>query len=334
MRLYLPLLMLLSFASTNIAVAHDPRPLHIKISHQDPTTVNLVTKLPNSVSVDRLPLVTLAPPCVVQYQSELRPIANAYIIEARYGCDDFWPRIDISYPRGNPSLSTLVHYQNGAVDRRLLLAPDALSWQATAEHPAVFDQDQPAEDLNFLTLGIEHIIFGFDHLAFVLGLIVIAGTTRRIFWAITSFTLGHSLSLISATLGFVSIPIPFVEIMIAASILLLAHELTIGQKNTLNWRYPAGLSLAFGLIHGLGFAAVLTDLEIASDGLVWSLITFNIGVEIGQLAFIMFILGLVWFIIQLPRHPNEHQRAILISALIGTSAAYWLTERLFMLAFS
>jgi hypothetical protein len=178
----------------------------------------------------------------------------------------------------------------------------------------------------YLRLGIEHIAFGWDHLLFVLCLTAIAGSFARIALAVTGFTLGHSLTLSLAALGVVSVRVQPVEALIAGSIVLLAYELARPAARSLTHRAPAVISIAFGLIHGLGFASALREIGLPQTQLVPALIAFNLGVEVGQLAIVAAAIGIsaavvAWWPVR---------RALINQCLAygaGTVACYWTIER-------
>ena len=140
----------------------------------------------------------------------------------------------------------------------------------------------------YLTHGIEHILFGFDHLLFVLGLILIVRSTRMLLLTVTGFTVAHSITLSLATLGVLHMPAPPVEACIALSILLLASEILRRQRGepSLTASWPWAVAFSFGLLHGLGFASALIDIGLPQSDVPLALFTFNVGVEVGQLAFI------------------------------------------------
>lgn len=148
----------------------------------------------------------------------------------------------------------------------------------------------------YLAFGIEHIWQGIDHLLFVACLIFIAGTWRRILITITGFTLAHSVTLTLATLEFVRLAVPPIEAMIALSIVFLAREIAHQRRDTLTWRYPIVVSATFGLLHGFGFASALSDIGLPQTEIPAALLAFNVGVEIGQIAFVTTVLAVVWFI--------------------------------------
>ena len=175
-------------------------------------------------------------------------------------------------------------------------------------------------------LGIEHIWIGFDHLLFVLCLIWIAGTWRRVLVTITGFTIAHSVTLVLASLDVVRLPVPPIEAVIALSVLFLATELARGRESgSLTWRYPVAVSSTFGLLHGLGFAAVLGEIGLPQLEVVTGLVFFNVGVEVGQVAFAAVVMALL----ALSRGKARfHANGRLATAyLVGITAAYWLIQR-------
>jgi hydrogenase/urease accessory protein HupE len=179
--------------------------------------------------------------------------------------------------------------------------------------------------------GIEHILFGFDHLLFVLALILIVRSGRILLWTITSFTVAHSITLSLATLGVVHVPGPPVEATIALSILLLACEivrLRRGQES-MTARWPWIVAFSFGLLHGFGFASALTEIGLPQSDIPLALLSFNIGVELGQLMFIGVVLGALACISRIGI-PSRIAHGSLPAATwaIGSVAAFWFIERL------
>ena len=183
----------------------------------------------------------------------------------------------------------------------------------------------------YLAHGIEHILFGVDHLLFVLGLILIVRSTRMLLLTVTGFTVAHSLTLSLAVLGVLHVPRPPVEACIALSILLLASEILRLQRGerSLTASWPWAIAFSFGLLHGLGFASALIDIGLPQGDVPLALFTFNIGVEVGQLAFIAAVLGLAQLATQF-RMPDivEFRVRTVTDYAIGTVAAFWFIERL------
>lgn len=183
----------------------------------------------------------------------------------------------------------------------------------------------------FLKHGIEHILFGYDHLLFVFALILIVRSRRVLLMTITSFTVAHSITLALATLGAVHVPRPPVEAAIALSILLLACEilrLEHGQVS-LTARWPWAVAFSFGLLHGFGFAGALTDIGLPRGDVPLALFSFNVGVELGQLAFI----GAVFSVLTLAKRIRltsvvGHRALPAATYVIGILAAFWFFQRL------
>ena len=180
----------------------------------------------------------------------------------------------------------------------------------------------------FVLEGIEHILFGFDHLLFVLALMLIVRSTRTLLLTITAFTVAHSVTLTFATLGWVTLPSGPVESMIAFSIALVAAEIVAMQrgKTSLTISAPWIVAFAFGLLHGFGFASALKNLGLPQGDIPLALFCFNVGVEIGQLMFVAVMLALAALVRKLFEVPR---RALEFLAYgIGIVAAFWTLERL------
>jgi hydrogenase/urease accessory protein HupE len=183
----------------------------------------------------------------------------------------------------------------------------------------------------YLSHGIEHILFGFDHLLFVLRLILIVRNTRMLLLTVTGFTVAHSITLSLATLGVVHVPGPPVAASIALSILLLASEILRRQRGepSLTATWPWAIALLFGLLHGLGFASALIDIGLPKGDVPLALLAFNIGVEVGQLAFIAAVLGLMQLAKQFRIPDIVECRLRTVTAYgVGVVAAFWFVERL------
>jgi len=189
----------------------------------------------------------------------------------------------------------------------------------------------------YLRLGIEHILFGFDHLLFVLVLVILIGDWRRVALTVTAFTIAHSITLAAATLGLVTVPRPPVEAAIALSIVLVAVEVVNARrgKPSLAARWLWLVAFCFGLLHGFGFAGALAEVGLPHHAIPVALLFFNLGVEIGQLVFVAAILtaaGLFRRAIALRLEPALVQRTVsrldvTAAYAIGAVAAYWLMER-------
>ena len=183
----------------------------------------------------------------------------------------------------------------------------------------------------YLTLGIEHILLGIDHLLFVLALILIAPNTRQLILAITAFTVAHSITLAAATLGFVNVPPPPIEAAIALSIAFVAAEIirTREGRAGIAARAPWVVAFAFGLLHGFGFAGALSEVGLPAGNIPVALLFFNVGVEIGQLLFVVLVLGLA-ALFQLARRPLPRWAILAPPYLIGSLAMFWVIQRVSM----
>jgi hydrogenase/urease accessory protein HupE len=183
----------------------------------------------------------------------------------------------------------------------------------------------------YVAHGIEHILFGFDHLLFVLALILIVRSRRVLFLTITAFTVAHSVTLALATLGVMHVPGPPVEAAIALSILLLATEIVHLERGEigLTARWPWVVAFTFGLLHGFGFASALSDIGLPQGDVPLALLAFNVGVECGQLAFVAVVSSLT-ALLRRVRLGVRVERYALGAApyAIGVLAAFWFFERL------
>lgn len=175
----------------------------------------------------------------------------------------------------------------------------------------------------YLVLGIEHILGGFDHLLFVLSLLFLVSFNRRLLLTITAFTLAHSLTLALSALGWLTLRSPPVEATIALSIMLVAGE-ALHKEQTWSRRWPALVAFLFGLVHGLGFAGALADIGLPQNHLFVALLTFNVGVELGQL--LVVALAYVAYRAFAARPKFQLARKPALYA-IGGIAAYWSIGR-------
>ena len=172
----------------------------------------------------------------------------------------------------------------------------------------------------YTLLGVEHILSGIDHLLFVIGLLFLVGFKRRqLLWTITAFTAAHSLTLAASAMGWLTLRSPPVEATIALSIVLVASE-ALHQRATLARRWPAVVAFLFGLVHGLGFAGALKEIGLPDNHLLVALLTFNVGVEIGQLMTV----AAAWALWRLTaRWPALAKLRTGLLYAIGAAAAYW-----------
>jgi hypothetical protein len=180
---------------------------------------------------------------------------------------------------------------------------------------------------DYLVLGMEHIFTGYDHLAFLLGLLLVAmarglrGGTRYILGVVTAFTVAHSVTLIAAGLGWVRLPSRFVESAIALSIAYVALENLLVDEPKHRWL----LTFCFGLVHGFGFASVLAAIGLPPSGVVPSLVSFNVGVELGQLTVVCAVAPILLWLV--PRYHQSARVRQLGSIALLVMSSYWFAER-------
>ena len=184
----------------------------------------------------------------------------------------------------------------------------------------------------YLRLGVEHIVMGVDHLLFVLGLLLIVPDRWMLLKTITAFTVAHSLTLAVATLGYASAPLLPLNAAIALSILFLGPEIVrVGRGDTsLTLRHPWVVAFAFGLLHGFGFASGLTTMGLPRAEIPVALLLFNLGVEAGQMLFVLLIVLLARaFRILEMRWPRWVEAVPAYT--VGTLGAYWTLQRTVLL---
>ena len=220
----------------------------------------------------------------------------------------------------DPQHQTFVNiYEGDALRQQWIFAGDT----AAKTHFAGTTAGVLATLATFIPSGVEHILIGPDHIAFVIGLLLLGGTLRRIALVVTGFTLGHSITLSLAALDILALPPSIVEPAIALSIVVIGLDnLLRGEGRDIRpW-----LAVVFGLVHGFGFASVLREFGLPQANLAWSLLGFNLGVEIGQLLIVLpLAAALLWL---RRRHPRLAGRIAVAGSLAVTLAgAYWFFER-------
>jgi hydrogenase/urease accessory protein HupE len=185
----------------------------------------------------------------------------------------------------------------------------------------------------YTIIGIEHIVLGFDHLLFVLALVLLLKGGWLVAKTVTAFTIAHSITLIGSTLGYLSLPSQPVEAIIALSIVFLAVEIVKAQRDhhihgpRLSERFPWIVAFLFGLLHGFGFAGALAEIGLPQDDVPMALLTFNLGVEIGQLIIVAIAFGLLWLIRRFQQSWLQPVKTA-TSYAIGIVATYWFIERM------
>ena len=312
--------------SATSALAHDSRPAYLELVATDAAVFELTWKRP--LFGGRPPAMEMTLPAVCR--DVVPPVASNLgdaLLERRLidcGAGGLaGQRID--FPGLDQTLSDVlvrIEQADGSIFTQLVKA--SRPSVEVAEPPSAW-----AVAWQYLELGVAHILLGFDHLLFVLALLLIVRGWRRLLATVTAFTVAHSITLAAATLGFVRVAGPPVEATIALSIVFLASELikvSRGQPS-LTARAPWLVAFAFGLLHGFGFAGALANVGLPRAEIPLALLTFNVGVELGQIIFVFAALAAVWLLGRIRKDwPTWAAQAPAYG--IGTLAAFWLVERL------
>ena len=234
-----------------------------------------------------------------------------------------------------PDMTGAVIAVDGFEDSNINVVVRVVRADGTAHH-AILDAGTPQltitspEDesytfFEYLMLGVEHLLTGWDHLTFVIGLLILFGWHRRLLAAVTAFTVGHSLTLALSVLGFLSVPQAIVEALIAMTIVVLALEIQ-SERHGPVWKHPWTLPGSLGLLHGLGFASVLFDAGLPSDEIPLALLGFNLGLELGQLG----VIAVAWAVYAAVRSAipaGWRGNRAFPAYVIGSLAAFWVIER-------
>ncbi len=308
--------------------ADDLRPLYIEVEQVANDQYGVRIKKPPKVSESNRPSLVfpdhcqqLAPTDSVRLRAGV-PVAAADTWQCRQSIGG--QSLVLQYPLfivPNPSIVKVIFLSGESYT--IALASGDTQWQMPRE------EDISSVAKQYTWLGMEHIWIGYDHLLFLLCLIWIAGTWKRILVTITGFTLAHSVTLVLSALELIKLPVPPIEAVIALSVVFLATEVAKGRHNSLTWRRPVTVSSSFGLLHGLGFAAALSEIGLPQTEVVSGLLFFNVGVEIGQAAFAIVVIALITVAQKMTGTKIDFkqwsQRGVGYG--VGCIAAYWLIQR-------
>ena len=311
-----------------IQAAHGHRfaPSLLKVNEIGPQQYNMVWKTP-AQGVSNVPLEPVWPQACEAISASPPQLEGTGIVTSwQLQCSGLGEEGLVGETLG---VSGLGASQASAMVMMSLLDGRQYQQVLNAERPEfVVPAESTAGDVagNYTRLGMEHIWTGFDHLMFVFGLLLLVGGGRRLFWTITAFTVGHSITLSLVTLGYLDYPVGLVEFAIALSIFALAVELTRIKKHDALWRNPWWLAGGFGILHGMGFAGALAETGLPQDNVPLALLFFNIGIEVGQLAFIL-VVWTVWFVIRKPLAPWQDKLFPIPVYILGSLSAMWCIER-------
>ena len=326
----LPVLFFHLLLYCNPAWAHELRPGFIQLEETAAGQYAAQWRYPTSIPAAALPGLKFPAACTPVTAARMERYDDAYIGNQDYRCNPglAGQALRLVYPVMNPSITSLVRLStlDGGVLNHVM-KPGDTTWQVPAQ-PAF---REVAGD--YLVLGMEHILRGWDHLLFVACLILIARTPRRTLLTITGFTLAHSITLALSTLDLVALPVVPVEACIALSIMILAHEIIVHEHGSWTWDHPVLVSSSFGLLHGFGFAAVLRGIGLPQGDLPAALLFFNLGVEVGQILFVLAFAAVLVLTVRLQhtagllhRYRGRLQKCFVY--LAGTVAAFWFIQRL------
>ncbi len=314
------------------AGAHESRPLYVEIVERAPKTFVVTWKIPPSALAVTSPRLVMPKSCT----ASAPPAGTRLIKRQLFQCqsDLSGENIQVVFPGYNPSISTLFRFErlSGEKHTAIQSPKEQPVWQVPDKEVTISVAQQ------YLALGIEHILKGYDHLLFVACLLFIAGSWRRVLVVITGFTVAHSITLALSALNLVRISIPPVEATIALSIVFLATEIARDRRETLTWRYPIAVAGSFGLLHGFGFASVLSEVGLPQTEVPTALLFFNVGVEVGQILFVGALLGAAAVLSLLgvveTSTAGQHnglgigRYAKPMAYVVGSLAAYWTIERI------
>jgi len=305
----------------------------VQIIESAPLTFSISWKVPASVPGAGLPYPTLPVDCVAERQPVWQQAGAEYLGQQVFRCNEGLSGrvVGIRFPIANPSLSTLYKIRLGNGEEYLrILKPSETEWTVPDA------ENRFAVATQYTALGIEHIWIGMDHLLFVACLLFISGTVRRLLITITGFTVAHSITLALSALDLVRIATPPVEAAIALSVIFMAWEIAKGDDSSLAYKFPVVVSSSFGLLHGFGFAAVLRDIGLPQIELPTALLFFNIGVEIGQILFVLTLIAgffalrpVLVRVLRSAKDNDVHWSTLTTPAsyIIGSLASYWMIDR-------
>ena len=311
--------------SCSISQAHEVRPAYLELKQTDTEVFDVLWKVPAMENGLRLGLyVRFSDNCEIVSEPTAMLVDDAYVERSRIRGPDALVGSTIHIDGLKTTLTdVLVRIERADGTTQVArLMPESPSLVVEAS-PSVWQVAW-----TYMVLGVEHILLGVDHLLFVLALVLLVKGWRRLVGTITSFTVAHSITLALATLGYVHVLGPPVEACIALSIVFVAAEIIRSQQGSpgLTERAPWLIAFTFGLLHGLGFAGALSEVGLPQQAIPLALLFFNVGVELGQLAFVFIVLITISIAARSSwRTPEWTWRVVPYT--IGGIAAFWLVQR-------
>ena len=326
---YVVAALLVLLAGVPAAQAHESRPAYLEIRETAPGQYALLFRTP-VLAGRRLPLLLGLPAGVKDLKAPVTQELTDSLVERRW--IDAGPnglageRVEI---KGLQFTITDALVRVELLDGRTVqtIARPSQPWVEIAATQAWWEVMG-----TYAVEGLRHILFGADHLLFVLGLLLIVGNRWMLVKTITAFTVAHSITLAIATLGYAQVPALPLNAVIALSILFLGPEIVRVRRGQTSFtiRHPWVVAFAFGLLHGFGFATALTSAGLPRQDLPLALLSFNVGVELGQLAFVALVLAIERsFRVLEVRWPRWVEA--LPGYLVGTLGAFWTIQRVALL---
>lgn len=313
----LALALLLFFVSAS-TYAHEVRPAFLRVSETAPGEFNVVWKQP-VISGQRLRITPTFPEACARTEPRLDRVTDTVTERFTVTC---------SLREGVLSLPGLENTLTDAFVEISYLDESARSALLKPENPTLTLSGPAASPAGeYLRIGVDHIIFGWDHLLFVIGLTLLVGG-RKVWGVATAFTIAHSITLAATALGGVTLPSRPVEILIAGSIVLLGVEVLRKRKGiaSLSANRPYLIAFVVGLIHGFGFAGALADIGLPKGTELLALLLFNVGVELGQFAVIGLALAALWGVTKLGQHYRKTLETAAVYS-VSTIAMFWVIQR-------
>lgn len=318
----------LALACAPAALAHEARPGFLELRETGPETYALLWKKPSGGEVE-IQIAPVVPEGCRLATSDRQPLSpGAVIVRGTLTCAGglAGKTIEIAgLPATITDVLVRLHHADGRLESHLLrpATPSVTLGGVTTAGE---------RSLGYVQMGVQHILLGVDHLLFVLGLLLVVSDRWMLVKTITSFTLAHSLTLAIATLGYANAPLPPLNAAIALSILFLGPEVARRWRGQTSFtiRHPWVVAFAFGLLHGFGFASGLSAMGLPQAEIPLALLLFNVGVEIGQVAFVLLVVLLERsFHLLEVRWPRLLER--LPGYAVGTLGAFWAIQRTLVL---
>ncbi|MEI1252201.1 HupE/UreJ family protein [Rhizobium aouanii] len=308
----------------SIASAHELRPAYLEINEVAPARYAITWKVPARGEARMALYVRLPAICKQEAETVGGYIDAAFVSRWQTVCDGGLAgqvvSIDGLSATYTDALAKIINLDGTMQTSRI--SPDSPELTVAAS-PTPFGTAR-----TYFLLGVQHIMLGIDHLLFVLALLLLIRTPGALLLTVTSFTVAHSITLAFAALGMASAPQPPVEALVALSIMFVASEITRTARGDLDLssRYPWLISFLFGLLHGFGFGGALREIGLPQKDVPLALLTFNLGVEAGQLVFVAVAL-LAMACMKLLLAFESSRLRFWLAYLIGTLSAFWFLRR-------